>query len=35
VGSYRVFYDVDETVRIVYVRAVREKPPHADTEDIL
>jgi mRNA-degrading endonuclease RelE of RelBE toxin-antitoxin system len=35
VGSYRVFYDVDEVAQIVFVRAVREKPPHADTEDIL
>lgn len=35
VGSYRVFYDVDGATQIVFVRAVREKPPHADTEDIL
>jgi len=35
VGEYRVFYDVDEIERIVYVRAVRHKPPHKTTEDIL
>jgi mRNA-degrading endonuclease RelE of RelBE toxin-antitoxin system len=35
VGAFRVFYDVDDSAQIVFVRAVREKPPHADTEDIL
>jgi mRNA-degrading endonuclease RelE of RelBE toxin-antitoxin system len=35
VEHYRVFYDVDEARRMVFVRAVREKPPHASTEDIL
>ena len=35
VGEYRIFYDVDEIERIVYVRAVRHKPPHRTTEDIL
>ncbi len=35
VGEYRVFYDVDEIDRIVYVRAVRHKPPHRTTEEIL
>ena len=35
IGQYRVFYDVDETERIVYVRAVRHKPPHRTTEEIL
>jgi mRNA-degrading endonuclease RelE of RelBE toxin-antitoxin system len=35
VGSYRVFYDVDEAAQVVFIRAVREKPPHADTEDVL
>ena len=35
VGEYRVFYDVDEVERIVYVRAVRHKPPHKTTEEIL
>jgi mRNA-degrading endonuclease RelE of RelBE toxin-antitoxin system len=35
VGAHRVFYDVDEAAQVVYVRAVREKPPHARTEDVL
>ena len=35
VGEYRVFYDVDEVETIVYVRAVRHKPPHKTTEDVL
>lgn len=35
VGEYRVFYDVDEIERIVYVRAVRHKPPHKTTEEIV
>jgi mRNA-degrading endonuclease RelE of RelBE toxin-antitoxin system len=35
VGNFRVFYDVDETTQIVFIRAVREKPPHAETEDVL
>ena len=34
-GDYRVFYDVDEAGRRVFVRAVRRKPPHRTTEDIL
>ena len=34
-GEYRIFYDVDEIERIVYVRAVRHKPPHKTTEEIL
>jgi mRNA-degrading endonuclease RelE of RelBE toxin-antitoxin system len=35
VGSFRVFYDVDEADQVVFIRAVREKPPHAETEDVL
>lgn len=35
VGEYRVFYDVDEDEGKVYVRAVRKKPPHKTTEEIL
>jgi len=35
VGSYRVFYDVDREEKKVYVRAVRKKPPHRRTEEIL
>jgi mRNA-degrading endonuclease RelE of RelBE toxin-antitoxin system len=35
IGDYRVFYDVDEEQQRVFVRAVRQKPPHQTTEDIL
>ena len=35
VNQYRVFYDVDESAGQVFVRAVRYKPPHKTTEDIL
>jgi mRNA-degrading endonuclease RelE of RelBE toxin-antitoxin system len=35
VGQYRVFYDVDEGKKVVYVRAVREKPRGKTTEEIL
>jgi len=35
VGKYRVFYDVDEEGQRVIVRALREKPPHRTTEEIL
>ena len=35
VGAYRVFYDVDDAERVVTVRAIRRKPPHATTEEIL
>jgi mRNA-degrading endonuclease RelE of RelBE toxin-antitoxin system len=35
VGDFRVFYDVDEKTPTVYVRAVRDKPPHATSEEIL
>ena len=35
IGDHRVFYDVDEGERRVFVRAVRRKPPHRTTEDIL
>jgi mRNA-degrading endonuclease RelE of RelBE toxin-antitoxin system len=35
VGKYRVFYDVDEEAQRVIIRAVREKPPHQTTEEIL
>ena len=34
-GDHRVFYDVDEDNRVVYVRAVRKKPPGKITEEIL
>ena len=35
VGTWRVFYDVAVTERRVVVRAVRRKPPHRTTEEIL
>jgi mRNA-degrading endonuclease RelE of RelBE toxin-antitoxin system len=35
VGEYRVFYDVNEELAVVNVRAVRHKPPHKTTEEIL
>jgi mRNA-degrading endonuclease RelE of RelBE toxin-antitoxin system len=35
VGEYRVFYDVDEGASAVMVRAIRHKPPHQTTEEIL
>lgn len=35
VGEYRVFYDVDDLGHRVIVRAIRRKPPHRTTEEIL
>ena len=35
VGGYRVFYDVSEAASVVTVRAIRYKPPHETTEEIL
>lgn len=35
VGEYRVFYDVNEESRIVFVRAIRRKPSGKRTEEIL
>jgi mRNA-degrading endonuclease RelE of RelBE toxin-antitoxin system len=35
VGTYRVFYDVEESERRVIVRAVRRKLPGNTTEDVL
>lgn len=35
VGDYRVFYDVEEKLKVVTVLAIRFKPPHKTTEDIL
>ena len=35
VGDLRVFYDVDEPNRTVIVRAIRRKPPHRTTKEIL
>jgi mRNA-degrading endonuclease RelE of RelBE toxin-antitoxin system len=35
VGQFRVFYDVNESDMKVIVRAIRLKPPHKTTEEIL
>ena len=35
VGDFRLFYDVDEAEKSVTVRAIRHKPPHKTTEEIL
>ena len=35
IKEYRVFYDIDEKMKLVMVRAIRHKPPHKTTEDIL
>lgn len=35
VGEYRIFYDVDEAEKIVYIRAIRRKIPEQTTEDIV
>ena len=35
VGEYRVFYDVDEHSSLVMIRAIRHKPLHKTTEEIL
>ncbi len=35
IGEYRVFYDVDEAGTRVVIRAIRHKPPHKRTEEIL
>lgn len=35
VGEWRVFYDVDPEGPIVVIRAIRKKPKHHRTEEIL
>jgi mRNA-degrading endonuclease RelE of RelBE toxin-antitoxin system len=35
IGEFRVFYDVDEAAVVVTIRAIRLKPPHKTTEEIL
>ena len=35
VGDYRIFYDVDEAESTVAIRAIRHKPPHRATEEIV
>ncbi len=34
-GQFRVFYDVRDTDGVVTIRAVRRKPPHKTTEEIV
>ena len=34
-GAFRVFYDVSEEGHRVYIRAIRRKPPHLKTEEVL
>jgi mRNA-degrading endonuclease RelE of RelBE toxin-antitoxin system len=35
IGEYRVFYDVDQDECTVMIRAIRHKPLHKTTEEIL
>ena len=35
VGEYRVFYDVDDSERLVTMRAIHRKLHHATTEEML
>ena len=35
VGNYRIFYDVSEEEKTVYIRAIRKKPPGKTTEEIV
>lgn len=35
IAEYRVFYDIDEDTSTVIIRAIRHKPPHKTTEEIL
>ena len=35
VGDHRVFYDVDADASQVVVRAIRHKPPHKTTKEVL
>jgi len=35
IGEYRVFYDTDELALVVNIHAIRHKPPHRTTEEIL
>jgi mRNA-degrading endonuclease RelE of RelBE toxin-antitoxin system len=35
IGEYRVFYDVDQDEGTVMIRAIRHKPLHKTTEEIL
>jgi len=35
IGEYRAFYDVDEEISVVTIRAIQRKLLHKTTEDIL
>nr|VFK64545.1 MAG: ParE toxin of type II toxin-antitoxin system, parDE [Candidatus Kentron sp. UNK]VFK71133.1 MAG: ParE toxin of type II toxin-antitoxin system, parDE [Candidatus Kentron sp. UNK] len=35
IGEYRAFYDVDGEMSVVTIRAIRHKPAHKITEDIV
>jgi mRNA-degrading endonuclease RelE of RelBE toxin-antitoxin system len=35
VGEYRVYYDVNDESKTVSIRAIRSKPPHVSTEQII
>nr|VFJ47621.1 MAG: ParE toxin of type II toxin-antitoxin system, parDE [Candidatus Kentron sp. FM]VFJ52365.1 MAG: ParE toxin of type II toxin-antitoxin system, parDE [Candidatus Kentron sp. FM]VFK07721.1 MAG: ParE toxin of type II toxin-antitoxin system, parDE [Candidatus Kentron sp. FM] len=35
IGAYCAFYDVDGEMSVVTIRAIRHKPPHKTTEDIV
>lgn len=35
IAQFRVFYDVDEAAAVVTIRAIRHKPAHKTTEEIL
>ena len=35
VGDFRIFYDVNEAEQRVYIRAIRRKPSHLKTKEIL
>jgi len=35
VGEFRVFYDVNVEAQQVNVRAIRHKPPHKTTEEVI
>ena len=35
IGDFRVFYDVNDADQVVLVRAIRRKPAHMTTEQVL
>jgi len=34
-GEFRAFYEVDDDLSVVYIHAVRHKPPHKTTAEVL